>query len=119
MYRQGPSLGARTVDRDGLERRVDRGWKYSLIERLQIRVIGKLAQVPGDPDTILGHRGRHIPRYIIQLLQAIDGNNIRAVPAESRVGECAIGIISHGRRGGRGAGYIYSYIYVEVEDVDK
>ena len=62
-----------------------------MIERLQIRLVCKFLEVPGDPDLVLARRGRLIPVCIIQLLQAPDSGYVGAVDSEIRIHECARG----------------------------
>ena len=112
---RGPSLGTRTVDQDGLERSVDRSWKLSLVERLQICFVCILAQISGDPDLVNFCRLWRISSYIIQRSQARDCDSMSAGSAGIRVNECAIGLISHGRSGRSRGG---EDGYIQTEGVD-
>ena len=63
-----PIAGIRTIDKDGLERGIDRVWTLSIIERLQICHVCKLAEVPRDPYLVLVRRDRLISGRVIQVL---------------------------------------------------
>lgn len=112
------TLGIRTVDQDGLERSVDRRWKLSLVERLQICYICILAQIPGDPDLVSGYRLWYISSYIINRPQARDRDHMSAANAGIRVSECAIDICGCGRIGRRGRRGGSGDVYCDAEGLD-